>query len=271
MIEFELLDKESVFTRSSYPHKTDKVTQLLVLKGEVSFIIDFNTYNLQAPAMVLFFPGQVIEAVEASSDSEIVGMAFAPELTAPLNLPVSLQEKLSLKSTHFYTLKEKELEVFLSCYNHVSNVMKQKDNEYREDIIRHLFAAHYYGLGYYIHNAQKHTSVLTARQKICERFIALAAENFKEHRDIAFYADKLCITNKYLSSLLKQETGLTASEWIEKYVVLYAKSCLSSTIMTIQEISDDLDFSSQSVFGKYFKRIVGMSPIAYRQSLVKKF
>lgn len=94
MIEFELLDKESVFTRSSYPHKTDKVTQLLVLKGEVSFIIDFNTYNLQAPAMVLFFPGQVIEAVEASSDSEIVGMAFAPELTAPLNLPVSLQEKL---------------------------------------------------------------------------------------------------------------------------------------------------------------------------------
>ena len=64
MIEFELLDKESIFTRSSYPHKTDKVTQLLVLKGEVSFIIDFNTYNLQAPAMVLFFPGQVIEAVE---------------------------------------------------------------------------------------------------------------------------------------------------------------------------------------------------------------
>ena len=64
MIDIEILDKESIISKSPYPHKTNKVTQLLVLKGEVSFIIDFNTYNLQAPAMVLFFPGQVIEAAE---------------------------------------------------------------------------------------------------------------------------------------------------------------------------------------------------------------
>ena len=56
-------------------------------------------------------------------------------------------------------------------------------------------------------------------------------------------------------------------EWIEKYVVLYAKGCLSSTTMTIQEISDELEFPSQSVFGKYFKRVEGISPMAYRQSL----
>jgi AraC-like DNA-binding protein len=77
------------------------------------------------------------------------------------------------------------------------------------------------------------------------------------------------MTNKYLSALLKQETGMTALEWIEKYVVLYAKSCLSSTTMTVQEISDELDFPSQSVFGKYFKRVEGVSPKAYRQSLEK--
>ena len=94
---------------------------------------------------------------------------------------------------------------------------------------------------------------MTGQQEVCERFISLASDNFKEHRDIGFYADKLCITNKYLSALLKQETGMTALEWIERFVVLYAKGCLSSTTMTIQEISDDLDFPSQSVFGKYFQ------------------
>ena len=270
MIDIEILDKESIISKSPYPHKTNKVTQLLVLKGEVSFIIDFNAYNVNAPAMIIFLPDQVIESIEASSDSDMIGMAFAPELTDSLNLPISLQEKLSLKSTHFYSLNKEALEAFVSCYNQVSNLMMQRDNPYKEEIIRHLFIAHYYGLGYYTHNAQRQTSVMTGQQEICERFISLAAEYFKEHREISFYADKLCITKKYLSALLKQETGLTALEWIEKYVVLYAKSCLSSTTMTIQEISDDLDFSSQSVFGKYFKRIEGMSPIAYRQSLSKK-
>ena len=97
--------------------------------------------------------------------------------------------------------------------------------------------------------------------------MALVAENFKTQRDIGFYADILCVTSKYLSTMLKQETGMTALDWIENHVVLYAKNCLSSTSMTIQEISDELDFPSQSVFGKYFKRVEGMSPKAYRQSL----
>jgi AraC-like DNA-binding protein len=80
---------------------------------------------------------------------------------------------------------------------------------------------------------------MTAQQEKCERFMVLVAENFKTQRDIGFYADKLCVTGKYLSTMLKQETGMTALDWIEKHVVLYAKNCLSSTSMTIQEISDE--------------------------------
>jgi AraC-like DNA-binding protein len=108
---------------------------------------------------------------------------------------------------------------------------------------------------------------MTYQQELCERFITLVSENYKEKREIGYYADKLCVSNKYLSSLLKQETGLTALQWIEKYVVLYAKSCLSSTSMTVQQISYELFFPSQSVFGKYFKRVEGISPKQYRQSL----
>jgi AraC-like DNA-binding protein len=108
---------------------------------------------------------------------------------------------------------------------------------------------------------------MTYQQELCERFITLVSENYKEKREIGYYADKLCVSNKYLSSLLKQETGLTALQWIERYVVLYAKSCLSSTSMTVQQISDELFFPSQSVFGKYFKRVEGISPKQYRQSL----
>lgn len=267
MMDIELLEDETIIKGVRFPHKVEKTMQIVITKGEVSCIVDFYSYTLTAPSMALFLPGQVIESFETSEDFSGFGMAVPMEFTDSLNLPISFQEKLSFKNNHFYKLNQEGLEAFMSCYGQVSSIMRQEGHPYKAEIIRHLFSAYYYGLGYYVHHAQRQSSVMTGQQEICERFIALVAEHFKDHRDISFYADELCITKKYLSSLLKQETGLTALEWIEKYVVLYAKSCLSSTSMTIQEISNELDFPSQSVFGKYFKRMEGMSPKAYRQSL----
>lgn len=264
-----ILDKSTILTGICFPYKVSKVTQVLVKEGEISCIVDFYAYTIKAPAMALFHPGQVIESFETSPECDLIGMAFPSSFTNSLNLPVSFQEKLMLMSNHFYELNSETLHSFIMCYDLVSRILKQENHPYKEDVIRHLFAAYYYGIGYYLHNSKNQTSVMTVQQEICERFIGLVSRHFKENREIAFYADKLCITKKYLSALLKQETGMTALEWIEKYVVLHAKACLSSTSMTIQEISDELDFPSQSVFGKYFKRVEGMSPKAYRKSLEK--
>lgn len=269
MKDIELLENESIIKGIRFPHKVAKAVQVVITEGEISCIVDLYSYTLKAPLMALFLPGQVIESIEFNEDFKGFGMAVSTEFTDSLDLPINFQEKLSFKSNHFYSLNEGGLDAFMSCYRQVSSILKQEDHPYKAEIIRHLFSAYYYGLGYYVHNARRQTSLMTGQQELCDRFIALASEHFKDHRDIGFYADKLCITNKYLSALLKQETGMTALEWIEKYVVLYAKGCLSSTSMTIQEISDELDFPSQSVFGKYFKRVEGMSPKAYRQSLEK--
>lgn len=266
-MDIGLLDTESILTGMRFPYKVNKVTQVVIAAGEISCIVDFYSYSLKAPSMAIFFPGQVIESIETSDDFSGFGMVTSEAFTDSLNLPVSFQERLSIKSQHFYNLNQEGLNAFSNCYSMVKNIMGQDGHPYKEEIIRHLFSAFYYGLGYYVHNAQQQKSMMTGQQEICERFLSLASEHFKEHRDIGFYADKLCMTNKYLSALLKQETGMTALEWIERFVVLYAKGCLSSTTMTVQEISDELDFPSQSVFGKYFKRVEGMSPKAYRQSM----
>ena len=266
-MDIELLDNQAILSGLRFPFKVSKVTQVVIARGEASCIVDFYSYILKAPSVAIFLPGQIIESIEASDDFEGFGMMTTEEFTDSLNLPVGFQERLSFKSNHFYSINQEALQAFMTCYTMVSNVIRREDHPYKEEIIRHLFSAYYYGLGYYVHDARQQKSVMTGQQEVCERFIALVSEHFKRHRDIGFYADKLCMTNKYLSALLKQETGMTALEWIEKYVVLYAKGCLSSTTMTIQEISDGLEFPSQSVFGKYFKRVEGLSPMAYRQSL----
>ena len=269
MKDIKLLSREDIITSIRFPYKVTEVLQIVVTSGEMSCIVDLYTYRLEAPTVALFLPGQIIEAIELSPSFDGFGMSVTEEFTNSLNLPISFQEKLAFKHNHFYTLNAEGLASLSSCYAQVASILRQQEHPYREEIIRHLFSAYYYGLGYYVHNAQSQRSAMTGQQEACERFIALVSKHFKEHRDIGFYADRLCITNKYLSALLKQETGLTALEWIERYVVLYAKGSLSSTTMTIQEISDELNFPSQSVFGKYFKRVEGISPKAYRESLTK--
>ena len=264
--DIRLLENETILKGLRFPHKIDKVTQIVVTKGRFSCIVDFRTYSLDAPAVAIFLPGQVVESFETDEDFTGFGIMMSSDFTDSMNLPVSLQERLFIKNTQFYSISSEVVDVLSSVYRQVSSLIKQHDNPYKEDIIRHLFSAYYYGLGYYMHGLQSKPSSLTAQQEKCEKFMSLVSEHFKTEREIEFYANKLCVSKKYLSSLLKQETGMTALEWIERYVVLYAKSCLTSTTMTIQQISDELEFSSQSVFGKYFKRVEGVSPKAYRNS-----
>lgn len=268
--EIELFSSTTILNKLRTPYKIENVTHIVVTSGEISCQVDFHFYSLSAPAMAIFLPGQVIESAEADSHFNGFGIAMSIDFTNSMNLPISLQERLFIKHTQFYKITEEILNVLTLCYKQVSSIMEQESNPYQKEIIRHLFSAHFYGLGYYIHGLKSQPIQMTNQQEVCEKFITLVSQHFKSQREIRFYADKLCITNKYLSMLLKQETGLTALEWIERYVVSYAKSCLTSTPITIQQISNDLDFPSQSVFGKYFKRVVGCSPKAYRQSFLKK-
>jgi AraC-like DNA-binding protein len=271
MIEsIRLLENETIIKGLRFPHKIDQVTQVIITAGKFSCLVNFRHYTLEAPAMAIFLPGQVIERLEIDESFAGVGMIMSSEFTDSMNLPVSLKERLFIKNTQFYSISKEVIDAYMTCYRQVAGIIKQEDNPYREQIIKHLFSAYYYGLGYYVHSTPKESTTMTAQEQVCDKFINLVSNNFKQERDIGFYANKLCISNKYLSTLLKQHTGMTALEWIERYVVLYAKSCLSSTSMNIQQISDELLFPSQSVFGKYFKRVEGISPRAYRHYILHK-
>lgn len=88
--------------------------------------------------------------------------------------------------------------------------------------------------------------------------------NVPKERDISFYAEKLCLTPKYLSSIIRDVSGELAGNWIDNYVIIEAKALLISSNLTIQEICYKLNFSTPSSFTRFFKRITGMSPRKFR-------
>lgn len=122
----------------------------------------------------------------------------------------------------------------------------------------------FYGYSHLKHEVNEVKSTNSRQEEIFTQFTELLERHHKKEREIAFYADKMCMTSKHLSQVIKDYTGKTALGLIEEYVISEAKSMLLSTTMSIQQISDELKFPSQSVFGKYFKRVAGISPSEYR-------
>ena len=99
------------------------------------------------------------------------------------------------------------------------------------------------------------------------QFYDLLVEHYLESREVAFYANKLCVSPKYFGFIIKQETGISAGEWINRYVALQAKTMLARQHnLTIQQISNQMGFSEQASFSRFFKKHTGLSPTEYKES-----
>ena len=113
-------------------------------------------------------------------------------------------------------------------------------------------------------------SALPGRTDRCkvvfDQFLNLVADHHTKERGMAFYADKMCLTPKYLSKLVKTASGKSAPEWIDSFVILEAKNMLRYSEIPIKEIVSRLNFPNPSTFHKFFKLKTGMTPLQYRKS-----
>ena len=97
-----------------------------------------------------------------------------------------------------------------------------------------------------------------------EQFIKLAINDHAQEHMVGYYADKMCVTPKYLSKIVKEASGRSVPEWLSELLILDAKNMLRHTNMTIKEISACLNFPSQSFFFRFFKNHTGQTPTQYR-------
>ena len=108
------------------------------------------------------------------------------------------------------------------------------------------------------------TQSMGRKEELFMQFVEVVKENYIKHRNIVFYADKLCVSPKYLSSVVHIVSGKYATEWINQYVVLEAKTLLRSNGVSIKDVSNRLNFANQSFFAKYFKQHTGYTPKEYK-------
>lgn len=246
------------------PTKVNNAVIIFCISGNATIKVNLQTYEIESPSMVTLMPGQIFEPMESSSNFCAHVITLSKRFIDMINLPGWQQRYLTLYNnpiTEMEVEQSNAARFFLAILHHAaSNV----DNPFRLQVIENLVRVFYYGgiNG----NSPAKDNVSPYKNNIVERFLELVHTHYREERMISFYANKLCITPKYLSKIVKENTGRSAGEWIENHVVLDARAMLQSSDMTIQQIAVSLNFPNQSFFGKYFKRATGMSPKQYRNN-----
>lgn len=116
-------------------------------------------------------------------------------------------------------------------------------------------------------NKSKENQISPRQEELFKRFIMLLKDKHCSEHFCSFYADQLCVTPKHLTTVIKQVSGKSVSEWIDIYLIDQIKLQLENTSLTVSEIACKLNFSNISFFGKFVKRHTGKSPKQLRWRL----
>ncbi len=253
-----------LFALSKETVKFSAAASIFVHKGWGKVMLSLREVEVRAPAVVTIREGEILQTLECSDDLDVSFCVLSRRFIDGLFEMITDVSSLSLiRRCWVVTIPPKLVPAFEEFYGDLQELLIQPEAPRKFQAALHTVLAFYYRYGYQAFSTMT-DSKMVAGVRVTESFLTLVQRHFKTERFLEFYADKLGITRKHLSRVVKEQTGISPVEWIERNVILEAKVLLKSSTMTIQQISDSLNFSSQSFFGKHFKRYTGYTPGEYR-------
>lgn len=252
------------------PFRTQTYGIGLLREGNLLVHSGLEKTSFTAPALVAMGP-QVIRRFENVSEEPALELIFFTDTFVTSGQSnVFFLDKYSFFShgSHVIPLNDSGFKKFDAIFNLLESVLREK-HLHEADIIRNYIRIIINEVDSLFRNQDDSTNKERFNSNpLLSNFNALLSKEFITHRSISYYADQLAVTPKYLSEYVKQQTGQTAGEWIDKAVILEAKVMLQRPELSILQISLHLNFVDQSVFGKFFKAKTGISPKAFRSSFV---
>lgn len=242
------------------------------IKGYANCRINESTYRLEEGYILLCLPNTFITNVNTSDDIELKILGLSNDvlyhsldmskdfwniiLYASKNPLISINGDRRILLDKFYSLLQFKL-------SHTHGL-------FHKEIMHSLFQCAFYELADLLasyNDNKRFSGVIRQGDLLFKRYIELLTENGGIERSVKAYAEKLCITPKYLSALCKKISGKTALSWIHQFTINAIIKRLKYSNMTIKEISDSMNFPNISFFGKFVKSQTGMSPSEYRKRM----
>lgn len=258
------------------PVRLDAYLVVYCISGRVRFSINMKEFTMESGQIALMIPGYIGQVVDvAAEDKEalhyvMAGVSRRYLSTLHLDLNRFFSGGLPLLESPCVRLTAEEKLVATRYMELASLVLKAKVPNKRECVGSLISSLFFLSEGVFSNRFKESRTDLAGRpsraEEVFNQFLRLLADYHTRERTVSFYADKLCLSPKYFSKLIKSVSGRSAPDWIDTYVILEAKNYLKYSDMSIKQIVYQLHFSDQPTFTKYFRAHTGMTPVQFRKS-----
>lgn len=235
-----------------------------------------NMFDFEVTANTMFVAASTVLEFSEVENCDIYLMSFSTRFAEEMNLNLQLAMPLIMslqRRSEIIRLPENYSDRVGAAFSFFySEHLNSSDDLFKSMSIKHIYSSFVYKVFSLIHkcsgsgNFTDFDNDYSRHTCYFERLLDLLSKHFIEERSVEFYADKIGLTPKHLSKIIKEFTGKTVHQWIDNFVVVEIKNMLRNTNFSIQEISYKLNFPNPSFMGQYFKRITGITPGEYKQN-----
>ena len=236
----------------------------IVMSGEAEINFNLQDRHLKSGTLVYIGPGTIIHPKRLSPDLRIFGMALFT------NFPMPFAQG-QMPSTFNGQVRDFQLPVSeedIATATHIMDTIWQTvhaSDDYHRPTVTALVAAlmHHYDQLFH-QQANQLTNSRSREQTIFDRFLQLVTQHCAEQHQIGYYAERMCLTERYLTTVIRQTSGTTAKDWIDRALITRIKIELRHTDKSSAQIAEEMHFANPSFFSKYFRRLTGMTPGEYK-------
>lgn len=246
--------------------KVDVDTIIFCRKGTANIEIDLIPYEIVANTQLIIIAGSIVHNISNSDDFKISYITFKHEVYDEATAQLEPSFTFFLKEYPCVQLGEKRINKMNYLLEAMEDFYNEKTNCFRVKIFKNniqSFLLDVYDKTRTLFKIDKSEEV-GRREELFIKFIHLIHKYCPQQREVGFYAGKLYITSRYLSSITQNVADKSAKYIIDKHAIQRIKIMLKYSNMSIQDISYELNFPDQSFFSRYFKKHTGMSPLEYR-------
>ena len=246
---------------------------ILCHAGRARFSMSGVSFEIEPDNLVIWQMGSYIDDTDYSSDFDadflLVSRIFLVE-----NNPETVwatKGYVYIKAHPVFPLTEKDMALCMADFQRFREQLTNKEHLFRREILGKQMQIFLYDLwNIYANAINRQQQLSNVQGNLFNRFMDLVRQYSTQNREVAFYANKLCVTPKYLSQVSRESSGYPASHWINGYATQEIVALLKNPGLTIAEISDRMNFYTSSHFSRYVKNMLGVSPTEYRNKMEKK-
>ncbi len=257
-------------THPDYPDnriiRLDKAALLIVTAGTAKIEVDFTPYILMPNRMLLLVPLGNLRQLQCSDDFTASCVFFSPKVAEEITAQLEPTFFSFLKEYPVADIGNDDMVFICNLVRGMKHVADKSMGEHRMKILKNMIQC--FILELYDRTkedfAQRKRKSVSSQEYFFMKYLDLVHKHAATEREVKFYADLLCITPRYLQSIVRGQTGRTAKSFIDRHCTQEIKIRLSTTNDSIQAIARQLKFPDHSFFTRYFKKQTGLTPKVFR-------